>query len=75
MGRVRPLFAAPFQQSALLKSIQHDLKQARLRPVFQQAGAKLAQDREVETVIGQFQAEHVFPVQPPTHRVCCLAIG
>lgn len=46
-----------------------------LRPACDQAGAELGQHAEVETGVGQLEAEGIFPVNARTHGVGSLTVA
>ena len=44
-------------------------------PPSEEPFAKVAEDREMEARIGQFEAKGVFPIQVPAHRIRSLPVG
>ena len=74
MRRIGALTAPWLDQARLLERRQQRLEQHRLGTRSDEARAELAQDRRIETGVLQLQAEGVFPVDAPAHRVGGLAI-
>jgi hypothetical protein len=58
-----------------LAGLEHRLRQQALGDTYDQAGAELAENREVETGVGRLEPAAVLPVDAATDYVGGLAIG
>jgi hypothetical protein len=74
MGRIRPLASARLEPAAVLTPLQQRVQQHLFETALDQAGAKLAQRRVMESLVAQFQAKGILPVNPGTRRVRRLPV-
>src|SRR5258708_3209024 len=75
MGRVGALFPTWFDPSTCQRNIQQRLQNLLFRFSFDQALAKFTEHRGIEAWISQFQAQQIFPIEPPSNRISRLLIG
>jgi hypothetical protein len=76
--RIGALASPRLQPAALLTALQQRIEQRieqdTLDATIDAAGAKLAQRGVRESLVAQFQAQGILPVNAGPHRVCCLSI-
>jgi hypothetical protein len=75
VGRIGALPAARFEQLALGAVHQQGVEEALLRAPRHHTTAELAQDRVVEALVRQLQAQEILPVNAAAHGVRGLAVG
>jgi len=75
MRRIRALAAPRLDQPRRLERRQQRLEQRRLGTRRDEAVAEFAEHRRVEPRVVQLQAEGIFPVDAPAHRIGGLAIA
>jgi hypothetical protein len=74
MRGVGALASAGFKLVAFAAAVQDGVEQARFGRPPDQPGAQLAEDRTVETRVGELSAQSRLPIDPTAHGLGSLAI-
>lgn len=74
MGRIGPRPPRRAQHPGLAGNVQDPVEDLLPGPGLNQAGPELTGHGVVEALIGEFQAQGVFPVDPVPHRLSRLPV-
>ena len=75
VGAVGALLAPRLDQATCFEAIQHPVQQQVLCPTSNQTGAELRQHAEMETRMGQIEAERMLPLNTGAYDVGPLPIA
>ncbi len=75
IGGIRSLFAPRLDPALRFTSVQQRVEQGLSAVVEEQALTKIVQQGEVESGIGQLQAQGILPIHAPAHGIGGLTVG